>query len=122
MQDCGALVMTYRSRNANKAGYNYPFEIQIAGDTISPDSNNPFLFCPDLEFSTDIWIKLHDVNIEEVLEAYGYPFSLAENRMWTVEHMTGLRIEAFISQIINHPDECIELPSYTELLEMGYEF
>jgi hypothetical protein len=36
--------------------------------------------------------------------------------------MTGLSVDAFIQQVIENPDECIELPSYPDLIDMGYEF
>lgn len=57
-----------------------------------------------------------------LLEEYGTLSDAVSDKIWTVERMTGMEVEDFVEQIIENPDECIELPSYPELIEMGYEF
>jgi hypothetical protein len=57
-----------------------------------------------------------------LIEDYGINQLVSLNKTWTIDRMTGLQTEEFIEQIIENPDECIQLPSYPELIEMGYEF
>lgn len=39
---------------------------------------------------------------------------------WTLERMTGVDIGTFVSRFTRDPNACLEVPSYTELYELGY--
>jgi hypothetical protein len=97
----------------------YSFELHIEGETLT---ESDFQFCPVLEENYDIILRLSNDDIASLLEEYGIPLYVSRNKTWPVERMTGMEVEEFVEQIIENPDECIELPSYAELLEMGYEF
>lgn len=97
----------------------YSFELHIVGETLT---ESDFQFCPVLEENYDIILRLSNDDIDSLLEEYGIPLYVSRNKTWPVERMTGMEVEEFVEQIIENPDECIELPSYAELLEMGYEF
>ncbi len=101
----------------------YAFEVRLEiGTTVDPTVDNPFLLCPSLEATELTVFRLQDGGIDALLEEYNTPQLIELNRLWTVERMTGLEVEEFVEQVIENPDECIELPSYPELTEMGYEF
>jgi hypothetical protein len=72
--------------------------------------------------SAYIKLRLRNENAQFLLEEYGTLSNAVSDKIWTVERMTGMEVEDFVAQIIENPDECIDLPSYSELLEMGYEF
>jgi hypothetical protein len=97
----------------------YSFELHALGETLAEAD---FQFCPLIEENYDIIFKLRNGDIDSLLEGYGIPLYVSRNKIWPVERMTGMEVEEFVEQIIENPDECIELPSYAELLEMGYEF
>jgi hypothetical protein len=100
----------------------YPFELQVEGEVISPTIDKPFLFCPSLDLNAFIKLRLSNSDAEVMLEEYGTLLSVSRNKTWPVERMTGMEVQEFVAQIIENPDECIQLPSYPDLLEMGYEF
>lgn len=101
----------------------YPFTLRIgSNNVVSPNSDESFLFCPDLEENAFIKLRLRNENAQFLLEEYGTLSDAVSDKIWTVERMTGMEVEDFVEQIIENPDECIELPSYPELIEMGYEF
>lgn len=99
----------------------YAFETVIEGNVISRDVDVPFQLCPTLEHTSDIVLHLNDMDVQSLLKYYSTPPD-QDNRVWSIEHMTGMTVEEFVKQIVEHPEECIELPSYPDLLEMGYEF
>jgi len=97
----------------------YSFVLDIVGETLAEAD---FRFCPVLEENYYIILRLREGDADFLLEGYGTLSDAVSDKIWTVERMTGMEVEEFAEQIVEHPDECIELPSYAELLEMGYEF
>ncbi|MBK8139224.1 MAG: hypothetical protein IPK52_25970 [Chloroflexi bacterium] len=97
----------------------YSFVLGIVGETLAEAD---FRFCPVLEENYYIILRLRDGDAKFLLEGYGTLSDTVSDKIWTVERMTGMKVEDFVAQITENPDECIDLPSYSELLEMGYEF
>jgi hypothetical protein len=100
----------------------YAFELQVEGGVVSQNIDNPFLFCPTLDRTELIDLDLANADAQTLLENSGTQQFISMDLVWTIECMTGLSVDEFIQQVIENPDECIELPSYPELIEMGYEF
>jgi hypothetical protein len=100
----------------------YAFELQVEGGVVSQNIDNPFLFCPTLDRTELIDLDLANADAQTLLENSGTQQFISMDLVWTIERMTGLSVDEFIQQVIENPDECIELPSYPELIEMGYEF
>lgn len=100
----------------------YAFKLRVKGGVVDPFEDNPFLLCPSIDLNNLIILRLHDGDIQSVLEEYGYPTFIKRNKIWTIERMAGISVEEFVDQIVEASDECIELPSYPDLFEMGYEF
>lgn len=97
----------------------YSFVLDIVGETLGEAD---FRFCPVLEENYYIILRLREGDADSLLEGYGTLSDAVSDKIWTIERMTGMEIEDFVEQIIENPGECIDLPSYAELLEMGYEF
>lgn len=87
----------------------YAFELHSIGESLA---ESDFQFCPVLDENYLILLRLRNGNIDSLLRGARTP----------LETMTGTEVEEFVEQIIENPGECIDLPSYAELLEMGYEF
>lgn len=87
----------------------YAFELHSIGESLA---ESDFQFCPVLDENYLILLRLRNGNIDSLLRGARTP----------LETMTGTEVKDFVEQIIENPDECIDLPSYAELLEMGYEF
>jgi hypothetical protein len=87
----------------------YAFELHFIGESLAKAD---FQFCPVLEQNHFILFRLRNGDINSLLRGDRTP----------LETMTGIEVEDFVAQIIANPDECIDLPSYSELLEMGYDF
>lgn len=101
----------------------YPFTLRIeSNNVVSPNNDESFLFCPEIEENAFIKLRLRDENAQFLLEEYGTLSDSVSDKVWPVERMTGIEVEDFVKQIIENPDECVELLSYPELIEMGYEF
>jgi len=101
----------------------YAFAIRIGNDNVvSPKRKEPFLLCPEIKTNFHIILRLRDANAQFMLKEYGVLSDSVSNKVWPVERMTGMKIDEFVEQIIANPDECIKLPSYPKLVEMGYEF
>jgi hypothetical protein len=102
----------------------YPFELRIEGDVRLPTGDEPYLFCPSLDQNPFIKLRLSNSDAQSMLEEYAIGFQLGATIQpyWAVDRITGLEREEFTQQVIENPDECIELLSYSELLAMGYEF
>jgi hypothetical protein len=102
---------------------NYAFQIRLAtGNTIDHTVDNPFILCPSITSTQVIFFQFQDGNIDALFEDNGYQIFVERNKTWPVERMTGMEVEEFVAQIVENPDECIELLSYPDLLEMGYVF
>ena len=100
----------------------YAFQLQVEGGIVSQNIDNPFLFCPTLDRNELIDLDLANEDAQTLLENSGTQHFISIGLVWTIERMTGLSVNEFIQQVIENPDECIELPSYPELIEIGYEF
>jgi hypothetical protein len=103
----------------------YPFELHIEGDASSPPTGDePYLFCPSLDQNPFIKLRLSNSDAQSMLEDYaiGFQPGATIQPYWSVDRITGLETEEFIQRIIENPDECIELLSYAELVELGYPF
>lgn len=102
----------------------YPFDLRIEGDVSSPTGDEPYLFCPSLEQNPFIKLRLSDSDARTMLEEYAIGFQPGATVIpyWSVDRMTGLETGEFIQRIIENPDECIELLSYAELVDLGYPF
>lgn len=97
----------------------YSFVLHIEGVSLI---ESDIQFCPLLEENDFIKLRLRNNDADFLLEEYGIPQMVIRNKIWPVERITGMEIEDFVAQIIANPDECINLLSYSELLEMGYDF
>ena len=98
----------------------YAYKLGLRGYTASPTGDEPYLLCPHpvLNDFTMLWFQ--DGNGRDL---YEYKVAITNSSSdWSVEQMTDLTIEQFVDQIITNPRKCIELHSYYELLEQGYEF
>lgn len=87
----------------------YAFELHFIGESLAEAD---FQFCPVLEQNHFILFRLRNGDIDSLLRGDRTP----------LETMTGIEDENFVAQIIENPGECIDLPSYSELLEMEYNF
>jgi len=87
----------------------YAFELHSIGEALA---ESDFQFCPVLDENYLILLRLRNGNIDSLLRGARTP----------LETMTGTEVEDFVEQIIENPGECIDLPSYSELLAMGYDF
>lgn len=96
----------------------YAFELHIEGALLESNLH----FCPVPEENPLILFRLRDQDADFLVEEYGIPEMVSRNKTWPIERMTGMEVQEFVDQIIESPNECIELPSYSELVEMGYEF
>ena len=86
-------------------------------------SQSEFSFCPILDQNDEIMFTLRTgSDLYSQLQDSGILQDIARNDAWSVERMTGMTTEEFISQITEHPDACIQLLSYSELTHMGYVF
>lgn len=101
------------------------YQLHISGNIISPDSTEPLLLCPtenNLIYSS-LWILDDEtpISIEEVLGNPTFPGSeLAVYQ--PIEFMTNLSSDEFSEFIHENPDDCVEMLSYSELLDLGYSF
>ncbi len=99
----------------------YAFELHIQPGSLTEAA---FSFCPLLKENSLIQFRLRkgDSNIGSLLKVFGIPESVSRNKSWPIGRMTGMKVQEFVKRIIDKPNECIDLPSYPELLKEGYEF
>ena len=101
------------------------YQLHTLGNTISPDSSEPLLLCPTENnlISSELWLLDDEtpISLEEILgNSIRFGRELAPYQ--PIELMTNLNDDEFSDFIREHPEECIELLSYSELMELGYGF
>jgi hypothetical protein len=103
----------------------YGLNLRGRGNTVSPNLDTPLLLCPTSGFDNSVTLWLQDANNDEPLESLISNSTLPNDSLsfyQSVYWMTGLHTEQFVEQIISNPEDCIEMLSYPELLQRGYEF
>jgi hypothetical protein len=96
----------------------YSFQLEYEEEGFSPDV--PYLLCPSLNFTRHVRLWLRDGDIGNLRET-ARP-EVAINRVLPVEVMTNLNPEDFTQQVVENPDECIELLSMNEMVEQGFGY
>lgn len=95
----------------------YAFNLHTEGpSTLEAD----FSFCTMLSANSLIQLKLQDADAQTMLERFGMLNESVQDSVWTIDRMTGMSAEEFMTQVIDNPDGCIDIYSYAELSEMGY--
>jgi hypothetical protein len=95
----------------------YAFNLNSEGSsTLEAD----FSFCTELSSNSSIQLKLRDADAQTMLERFGMLDESVQDSVWTIDRMTGMSAEEFVTQVIDNPDGCIDIYSYAELSEMGY--
>jgi hypothetical protein len=96
----------------------YVFDLRTEGaSTLEAD----YSFCTSLSANELIRLQLRNVDAQALLEGYGMLDESVQNKVWTIDRMTGMSVEDFVTHVIDNPDGCIDIYSYAELSEMGYE-
>jgi hypothetical protein len=81
------------------------------------------MLCPQLDRAREVQVWLRSAAVSSPI-IDNLP-ALSDNpprygQYWPFEQMTGVDIETAIRFFVNEPDDCLELPSLTELRERGY--
>jgi hypothetical protein len=95
----------------------YAFNLQTEGaSTLEAD----FSFCTTLSSTSLIQLELREADAQTMLERFGVLDEALQDTYWTIDRMAGMSAEDFVTEIVDNPDTCINLFSYSELSEMGY--
>ena len=95
----------------------YVFDLHMEGPSTQEAE---FSFCTLLSANAVIRLELRDADAQSLLEGYGMLDESVQDTVWTIDRMTGMSVEEFVSQVIDNPDGCVDIYSYQELSEMGY--
>jgi hypothetical protein len=106
------LVVVYDSM-----GIIVAYEIEPPNNT-EYDPRNPIELCPQLDHAREVQAWFQSATVESPI-IDNLP-ALSDNpprygQYWPFEQMTGVAIETAIEFFVNMPDDCLELPSLTEL-------
>lgn len=101
------------------------YRLRVNENIISPKSLEPLLLCPTTDnlFYTSLWLLDGDIpiSLEEILGT-----QIVTGRELApyqpINFMTNLSADEFSEFVLENPNDCIEMLSYSELLELGYSF